>query len=253
MRRGDGFEFAQLRVYVPGDDPRRIDWAASARSGTLQTRLFVEESGLTLAAVVDASASMRIGRSRSLAEAADAALAVWFGIAEAGDRCVRVDAGGIVAGEGLRGLDAARACLAVSARESGDGLPSDRPFVAALRTAATLLPRGSALLAITDGWEFDDGDQDLLAASAWRHDCTLLLARDPWADAFPLRGFVRLRDAESGIVQRFFIDDAAARRLCDAQARREHGILQRVRSCGWRAAVLTEERAEHAVYDAFGL
>ena len=30
-RRGDGTEFESLRDYAPGDDPRRLDWAASAR------------------------------------------------------------------------------------------------------------------------------------------------------------------------------------------------------------------------------
>jgi uncharacterized protein (DUF58 family) len=29
--RGDGIEFAEIRPYVPGDRPRRIDWRASAR------------------------------------------------------------------------------------------------------------------------------------------------------------------------------------------------------------------------------
>ncbi|MDX1649267.1 MAG: DUF58 domain-containing protein, partial [Myxococcota bacterium] len=30
-RRGEGMEFESLRDYVPGDDPRRIDWRATAR------------------------------------------------------------------------------------------------------------------------------------------------------------------------------------------------------------------------------
>ena len=32
MYRGDGYEFIELREYVPGDDVRRIDWAATARA-----------------------------------------------------------------------------------------------------------------------------------------------------------------------------------------------------------------------------
>jgi uncharacterized protein (DUF58 family) len=35
----DGLAFSQLREYVQGDDPRRIDHAATARAGTLQTRV----------------------------------------------------------------------------------------------------------------------------------------------------------------------------------------------------------------------
>ena len=48
--RGDGYEFVELRAYVPGDDVRRIDWAATARSGDLQTRVVLEDVALTLAA-----------------------------------------------------------------------------------------------------------------------------------------------------------------------------------------------------------
>ena len=68
-RRSDGFEFAELRAYVPGDDIRRIDWAATARAGGLQTRVLFEDHSLVLGAVVDASGSMFVGRRRSLYEA----------------------------------------------------------------------------------------------------------------------------------------------------------------------------------------
>ncbi len=43
-----GYEFVELRAYVPGDDVRRIDWAATARSGELQTRVVLEDVALTL-------------------------------------------------------------------------------------------------------------------------------------------------------------------------------------------------------------
>ena len=49
--RGDGYEFAELRAYVAGDDPRRLDWAATARVGALQTRVILEDVSLTLAGI----------------------------------------------------------------------------------------------------------------------------------------------------------------------------------------------------------
>ncbi len=90
--RGDGYEFVELRAYVPGDDVRRIDWAATARSGDLQTRVVLEDVALTLAGVVDASPSMRVGRKRPLLDAAREALESWFGAASGEDRCIRVEA-----------------------------------------------------------------------------------------------------------------------------------------------------------------
>src|SRR5580692_9234279 len=83
--RGDGYEFVELRAYVPGDDVRRIDWAATARSGDLQTRVVLEDVALTLAAIVDTSPSMRVGRTRPVLEAGREALQAWFGAATGDD------------------------------------------------------------------------------------------------------------------------------------------------------------------------
>jgi uncharacterized protein (DUF58 family) len=41
--RGEGREFESLREYVPGDDPRHIDWRASARHARLQVRQYQTE------------------------------------------------------------------------------------------------------------------------------------------------------------------------------------------------------------------
>jgi len=41
--------FDRLRGYAEGDDPRRIDWSATARIGSLQTRVYLEETVLVLA------------------------------------------------------------------------------------------------------------------------------------------------------------------------------------------------------------
>jgi uncharacterized protein (DUF58 family) len=52
-RRGEGTSFAGLREYVQGDDPRFIDWKASARRRALITREFSVEQGQTVLIVID--------------------------------------------------------------------------------------------------------------------------------------------------------------------------------------------------------
>jgi uncharacterized protein (DUF58 family) len=52
-RRGEGTSFAGLREYAQGDDPRLIDWKASARRQTLITREFSVEQGQTVMIVMD--------------------------------------------------------------------------------------------------------------------------------------------------------------------------------------------------------
>ena len=57
-RRGQGTSFANLRDYVRGDDPRRMDWKASARRGKLITREFTVEQGQTVLIAIDAGRMM---------------------------------------------------------------------------------------------------------------------------------------------------------------------------------------------------
>lgn len=61
IRIGSGFEFHQLRDYIPGDDIRFIDWKASARSDKMLVRQYLEDRNRTLYIVVDLSRSTSYG------------------------------------------------------------------------------------------------------------------------------------------------------------------------------------------------
>jgi len=70
---GGGIEFADYREYLPGDDPRAVDWAVYRRLGKLLVRICAEERELTLMILLDASRSMdhgepgKLGHARRLA------------------------------------------------------------------------------------------------------------------------------------------------------------------------------------------
>jgi uncharacterized protein (DUF58 family) len=57
-RRGEGTTFANLREYVTGDDPRHVDWKATARRHKLITREFTVEQGQTVLIAIDAGRMM---------------------------------------------------------------------------------------------------------------------------------------------------------------------------------------------------
>jgi uncharacterized protein (DUF58 family) len=86
--RGEGMEFESLRDYVPGDDPRRIHWGASARRGRPVVRQTQHERHHTIVVAVDASRLMasRVDGRTKLDFAADAALALSYGALASGDR-----------------------------------------------------------------------------------------------------------------------------------------------------------------------
>lgn len=56
--RGSSLEFAEYRKYVPGDDPRRLDWRAYARNDRYYIKEFEADTNLRMCLVVDTSGSM---------------------------------------------------------------------------------------------------------------------------------------------------------------------------------------------------
>jgi uncharacterized protein (DUF58 family) len=78
--RGRGLDFEELRHYQYGDDPRSMDWLATARLGSPYVRVFTEERDREVLLLVDHRLTMFFGSRRamkSLAAAEVAALAAW--------------------------------------------------------------------------------------------------------------------------------------------------------------------------------
>ena len=86
--RGRGLNFEELRVYLPGDDPRTIDWKVTARTQKPYVRVFTEERDRPAMLVVDQRLSMFFGSKvsmKSVTAAETAALGAWR-VLSVGDR-----------------------------------------------------------------------------------------------------------------------------------------------------------------------
>lgn len=64
--KGQGFEFADYRVYTPNDDASLIDWKASNRARKLLVKEFVEERNINVVFIVDVSSKMLLGSVNKL-------------------------------------------------------------------------------------------------------------------------------------------------------------------------------------------
>jgi uncharacterized protein (DUF58 family) len=239
-RPGDGYVFDRLRGYAEGDDPRRIDWSATARIGALQTRVYLEETVLVLGALVDEAPSMRLGRKRPLQASAHEAVRAWFGAAETTDRAQRIVDERLVGDK--------RAAVDVRARGPFDLRRS-------LELAVRALPQGSSFLLLTDGLAVADDESfaDVLLRIGRRFDATVLLAADPWIGGLPLRGFVRVRDVATGRSRRLFVGARARERYRRASAERDASVRERFRQARWRVGGLDEDDGAASLERAFGL
>ena len=87
-RRGEGQGFAGLREYARGDDPRHIDWKATAKRSKLITREFTIERSQTVLTLIDAGRGMTqlAGEFSRFEQALSSALILTDVAAAAGDR-----------------------------------------------------------------------------------------------------------------------------------------------------------------------
>ena len=86
--RGRGLNFEELRDYLPGDDPRTIDWKVTARTGSPHVRVYTEERDRPALLVVDQRINMFFGSRvamKSVVAAQLAALGAWR-VFDQGDR-----------------------------------------------------------------------------------------------------------------------------------------------------------------------
>ncbi|MBI5851966.1 MAG: DUF58 domain-containing protein [Planctomycetes bacterium] len=141
---GSSVEFETHRAWVPGDDPRRVDWRAYARTERLQVRVTRAEVAPALDVVLDVSASMAIESEKESAarDLLDAAR-LWGRASGARVRAFRAGAAAIADGEPLEFAGGERSLVPRAALRSrslrlciSDFLWPDDPFVALARLAA---------------------------------------------------------------------------------------------------------------------
>ncbi|HEX6251390.1 MAG TPA: DUF58 domain-containing protein [Gemmatimonadaceae bacterium] len=86
--RGESLAFSGLRPYTPGDDPRRIDWKATARQRIPITREYNLEQGQTVLIAVDAGRLMtqQEGAASRFEQALSASLVLATVAADGGDK-----------------------------------------------------------------------------------------------------------------------------------------------------------------------
>lgn len=84
-KKGSSIEFSDVREYLPGDDIRRIDWNAYARSEKLFVKLFMDEREAHYHILLDTSRSMKIPEEKSIKALRIAGMLAWLAL-NSGDR-----------------------------------------------------------------------------------------------------------------------------------------------------------------------
>lgn len=206
-RAGLGLDFRDHRPYVPGDDPRRLDWRAVARRERLVLRRTESEDELSVSLLLDGGAGMGYGEGRQ--QKLRYAHAIAGGLAWLAHR--QGDPVGLTLGR-MQAVDASlvrprtgRERLTALALRMADAAPQGRcPWSPLLAAVAPRLPPRSLVVLLSDlldpGTRPDDADvaldellRGLSQLRARQHDVVLVqvLHADelafPWAERSMLR------------------------------------------------------------------
>lgn len=233
QRAGSSLEFKDHREYQPGDDPRRIDWNAFARSNKLIVKLFREEISPHMDIILDGSRSMAIepGVKAETAVALAATLAVAAENASFSHSAwLAREACAPIAGSGNR----PSAWKEISFDYAGHPAESFARMPPKLR-------RHGLRIFISDLLWLGEPQQALqtISQNAAAVVVVQMLAR---ADVNPSeRGRVRLIDSETNEQHELFIDDMAIHRYRDALARHQQNWN---RACRQAGAAMVELIAE---------
>jgi len=193
--RGRGLNFEELREYLPGDDPRTIDWKVTARTGVPHVRVHTEERDRPVLLLVDQRMSMYFGTRHNMKSvtAAEAAALIAYRVLDQGDRV-----GGIVFGDEtvaeirprknrktldqlLLALERANHALAADAPLVEPAMSLNQPLEAAMRIAR----RNHMVVVLSDFDEIDAQTEMMVGALARRNDLILCPVTDPISQDVP--------------------------------------------------------------------
>ena len=198
---GMGTELAQIREWAPGDDVRRIDWNATARSNEVQVRVDVAERALTSWVLLDVSPSMRFGTAdrRKWDVAEGVAVATGHLASRRGNRIGVATFGGaeslvLPPRQGRVGL---LAVLLAVRREPETERVGATSIGSALTQIAKIARQRSLVVVVSDFRGPPDWRSSLLEVAS-RHAVVAVEIRDPREQALPNIGHVWLVDPETG-------------------------------------------------------
>jgi uncharacterized protein (DUF58 family) len=234
---GVGLELAALRPYQPGDDVRRLDPAATARTGMPYVRLQVPERLLTTWLVLDLSSSMAFGTADRLkSDVAEGAVAVLGRLGtRRGGRIALLTCGAPV--QRVLPPRGGRAALASLRRVLAEGVATDGAAAAAglsdtLARVARTARHPGLVVVISDFRGTREWARPLRRVAA-RHSALCLEVRDPREGELPPVGRLRLVDPESG--RQLEVDTASKRlreRYAAAEQARRDAVTTDIRRAG---------------------
>jgi len=239
---GEGFEFAELREYIYGDDVRKIDWKTTAKLGKPYVKVYREERELNVAVSTMLGGSTYFGTCCQKSDYIAQIIAMLgFSAVKNSDPFSHM----IYADRLYHHSKPSKKLFAVNAEVERTlafeplGLESD--FAGWTRTTFRRLPKKSLLFLISDF--VGQVDLRLLAK---KHDVFAIIVRDRFEEDPRELGYLRLVDTEGKGSYEGDINHATLRHYRAALKANDHALLRQFRQHGIRYAKLYTDQDQAA-------
>jgi len=191
--QGEGFEFAELREYIYGDDVRKIDWKTTAKLGKPFIKIYKEERELNVVVVSLLSGSTYFGTVKQKSEVmAEVVATLGFSAIKNSDLFSHM-----IFADKMYGLSKASKKLfsvhkAVEDVVAFDPIGKEADYTALVETLVNRLKKKALLFIVSDF--VGDIDLKLLAK---KHDVFAVIVRDKFEEDPSELGYLRLIDMET--------------------------------------------------------
>lgn len=205
-QKGRGMDFAESRLYQPGDDVRTMDWRVTAKTGKAHTKVFQEERERPVLLYVDCRPSMFFGtrgKYKSVVAAEIASLLTWKmwldgdrigGVVQTASERVEMRTTRSMSGisRWLRIIADSTQSLLNTSPQGGSNLDFD-----ALRYIANT---GSQIIIISDFQRYNETNREQLLSLTRKASVQLVSISDPFEQQLPDVAGLRMTDSRSSVL-----------------------------------------------------
>jgi uncharacterized protein (DUF58 family) len=245
---GEGYDFIELREYMPGDDIRHIDWNITAKMRTPYIKIFREERELSIVIASMLNGSFHFGAKKFKQELiAEIVANLSYAILHNGDLLSTHIYADRLYSESRPTKKLSSVTASVDAILQFDPISKVADYHLLAETLYKRVRRRSLILVVADF--FDLPDFNLLAK---KHEVIAVIVRDRLEESPPVMGFASLRDPETGVQ----LEGDYSQKSVDAYAKKVHAhdreLYSTLRKDGVRfTKVYTDENSAIALRRLF--
>lgn len=227
---GEGYDFIELREYMPGDDIRHIDWNITAKMQKPFIKIFREERELNVVVVSILNGSVHFGSKKFKQESiAEIAALLGFSTLKNGDLLSSY----IFTEEMVSHTKPSKKLHQIHKNVEEilefDAINKKVDFKVISDTLFKRLKRKSLILIIGDYFEIPD-----FRLLARKHEVLSVIVRDRLEENPPVMGFASLVDPESGAALEGDFNASSVRAYSQRVAAHDHRLFDTLRGDGIR-------------------